>query len=62
MVNLDRTYMYFRISTDESIHAYYMLTKLGTIKPPMDEIYNNTLRDVRHTRTNVTEIFGTNSS
>jgi hypothetical protein len=62
LVTLDRTYMYFRISTDESIHTYYMLTKLGTVTPPIAEIYNNTLRDIRGTRTNVTELFGTNSS
>jgi len=62
IVTLDRTYMYYRISTSESVWVYYLLTLKGTVAPPIDEIKNSTLRNIRGTKTDVIEITGKNSS
>ena len=62
IVDMDRTYMYFRISTSESGWVKYLLTNKGTLQPPNDELQNNTLREVRSSKTNVTEINGSNYS
>mmetsp|Transcript_28897 Transcript_28897/g.26231 ORF Transcript_28897/g.26231 Transcript_28897/m.26231 type:complete len:148 (+) Transcript_28897:6241-6684(+) len=62
IVELERTYMYYRISSSESCWAYYLLTKRGTVEPPIDEIIDPTLREVRGTKTDVIEITGRNGS
>ena len=62
IVDLDRTYLYFRISSSESVHVYYLLTLKGTIPPPIDEIKDPKLRVSRKTKTDVFETSGTNYS
>ena len=62
IVDMDRTYMYFRISTSESGWVRYMLTLKGTQPPPNDEIQNPSLRIERSTKTDVMELYGSNSS
>lgn len=62
IVELDRTYMYYRISTSESVWVYYLLTLKGTVKPPKDEVLDPTLRSIRNTKTDVIELSGKNSS
>jgi len=62
IVTMDRTYMYYRISTSESAWVYYLLTLKGTVPPPIDEIKNPTLRGTRGTKTDVMEWTGRNSS
>lgn len=62
IVNLERCYMYFRISTSESVWAYYLLSRKGTVKPPNDEIKNQSLRIARNHKPDVEEVHGKNSS
>lgn len=62
IVDMDRTWLYYRVSSSESAWVYWMLTYEGTLTPPCDELKNSTLRGVRGTKTDVTEIFGANSS
>ena len=62
IVTMDRTYMYYRISTSESAWVYYLLTLKGTIAPPIDEIKDPSLRVTRGTKTDVMELTGKNSS
>lgn len=62
IVDMDRTYMYFRISTSENCWVKYLLTLKGTIKPPNDEILKPELRVVRKTKTDVMELIGANYS
>lgn len=44
IMDMDRTYMYFRISSAESTDTYYMLSLDGTDSPTYAEIKNGTLR------------------
>lgn len=62
IVTMDRTYMYYRISTSENVWAHYMLTLKGTKIPPPEEILDPQLRVERRTKTDVIEIMGKNSS
>lgn len=62
MVDLSRTYMYFRISTSESVYAFHMLTLKGTDLPSSVELIQPELRVPLGTRTNVTERYNFNSS
>jgi hypothetical protein len=62
IVELERTYMYYRISTSESSWSYYLLSLRGTVEPPIDEIIDPTLRLKRGTKTDVLETTGRNGS
>lgn len=62
IVDMDRTYMYFRISASENCWVKYLLTLKGTIKPPNDEIIKPELRVARNTKTDVMELIGANYS
>lgn len=62
IVELERTYMYYRISTSESAWVYYLLSLKGTAKPPIDEVVDSTIRVTRKTKTDVIEIAGKNGS
>jgi len=62
IVDMSRTYMYFRISTSESVYAYYMLTLKGTDIPAPMELVQPELRVSNRRRTDVMEITGFNSS
>ncbi|KAL4501728.1 hypothetical protein ABPG72_018779 [Tetrahymena utriculariae] len=60
--SMDRTYMYLRISSDESITVYSMLSLLGTDYPTASELKNSTLREFNQRKTNVMEIYMQNTS
>jgi len=63
IVDMDRTYMYFRVSSSESVWVYYMLSYLGTEIPPMkEELKDPNLRKTLKHNTDVMEVFGKNSS
>jgi hypothetical protein len=38
IVDMGRTYMYFRVSSTESVTCYYLLSLKGTRIPPKDEV------------------------
>lgn len=42
--SMDRTYMYLRVSCDESVNIYSMLTLVGTEPPTSLELKNTNLR------------------
>jgi hypothetical protein len=54
--------MNFRISCDESVNIYYMLTLPGTEMPIAKELKDTNLRRLNGKKTDVIEIFGKNSS
>lgn len=62
MVDMSRTFMYFRISTSESVYVFYMLTLKGTDIPAPMELVQPELRVQNYRRTDVMEITGFNSS
>ena len=62
VVNMERCYMYFRISTSESVWVYYLLTLKGTRLPPTNELKNYTKRILNENVTDVVEKVGSNSS
>lgn len=59
---MDRTYIYLRISSDESVIIYSMLTLLGTEAPTTAELYDSTLRASNGRITDVLEYYSNNSS
>ena len=59
---MDRTYMYFRISTSESVIVYYMLSLIGTEPPLAEELLNKEERITLKRQTDVIELFGNNAS
>ena len=61
IVDMDRTYMYFRISTSESGWVYYILAYKGTKQPSNPEIKDPSIRVALSTET-VWEQYGSNSS
>ena len=61
IVDMDRTYMYFRISTSESGWIYWILSYKGTKKPSNHEIRDPSIRVALETQT-FWEINGSNSS
>ena len=62
VVNTERCYMYFRISTSESVWVYYLLSLKGTRLPPTNELKNYTKRMINSNVTDVYEKVGSNSS
>jgi len=60
--SLDRTYLYLRISTDESVIIYSMMTIPGTLTPTTEELKTTTLRKTNGRITDVLELYGKNSS
>lgn len=60
--SLDRTYLYLRISSDESIIIYSMMTILGTQAPTVEELKTTTLRKTNGRITDVLEFYAKNSS
>jgi hypothetical protein len=62
IVDMSRTYMYFRISTSESVYAFYMLTLKGTDLPAPMELAQPEIRVSNRRKTDVMEITGFNSS
>lgn len=60
--SLDRTYLYLRISSNESVVIYSMMTLLGTEVPTVKELKTTTLRKSTGRITNVLEIYASNSS
>ena len=62
IVNAERCYMYFRLSTSESVWVYYLLSLKGTRLPPTSELKNYTKRVINQNVTDVYEKFGKNSS
>ena len=62
VVNMERCYMYFRISTSESVWVYYLLSLKGTRLPPTSELKNYTKRILNENVTDVVEKVGLNSS
>eukprot|EP01017_Pseudomicrothorax_dubius_P036244 TRINITY_DN5170_c0_g1_i7.p1 TRINITY_DN5170_c0_g1~~TRINITY_DN5170_c0_g1_i7.p1 ORF type:complete len:641 (-),score=124.40 TRINITY_DN5170_c0_g1_i7:50-1972(-) len=62
IVDLGRTYMYFRVSASESSWVSYLLTLRGTVTPSPEEVRNSTLRVIKRTKTDVLELQGRNGS
>lgn len=62
IVDMDRTYMYFRVSSSESGWVRYLLTLKGTLRPSNEEITDPNIRIERTTKTDVLELHGSNSS
>jgi hypothetical protein len=62
IVDLGRTYMYFRISTSESVWAKSLLTLKGTLKPSLKEIDDPKIRGNTESKTDVLEMFVKNTS
>ncbi|KAL4449717.1 hypothetical protein ABPG74_008090 [Tetrahymena malaccensis] len=60
--SMDRTYMYLRISCDESVNVYSILTLQGTLPPTTAELKNSTLRATDGNQTDVMELYLKNSS
>ncbi|EWS71333.1 hypothetical protein TTHERM_000331066 (macronuclear) [Tetrahymena thermophila SB210] len=60
--SMDRTYIYLRISCDESVNVYSMLTLQGTLTPTTAELKNSTLRATDGNQTDVMELYMRNSS
>lgn len=59
---MDRTYMYMRVSCDESVTIYSMLTLVGTELPTAAELKKPTLRTTNGRVTDVMEFYLFNSS
>jgi len=59
---MDRTYVYLRISCDESVTIYSMLTLIGTEQPTSSELLDSTLRTTNGRITDVLEYYSSNSS
>lgn len=62
IVELERTYMYYRISTSESAYVYYLLSLRGTREPTVEELRTPEIRATNGNQTDVIEITGKNSS
>lgn len=60
--SMDRTYMYLRISCDESVTIYSMLTLIGTLPPTTTELKDTGTRANNGRITDVLEYYMKNSS